>query len=273
MQEPLHTPRKYQPRAGTLSSAPELPRELLRIQVAHMKPSQLEACRVPRGARAALHNLTVPPGLETEQSLLLLPEQLYSIASLFFKGNQGPWPLEHGELQNALSLLCQARPAALQHALVHGQLRGQLCSSTGCQCWALPLDVFVPREPRTAAAAARASPGKADPNPSSAHVDQDWPTSTGAAAMPPSHLPGSGSGGKDVCGEAFPMSLSCSLRLTFRGFCLQNEQGHQYTTGMETAQVALDYSAWSHATRFTVQDPHSSLDLRSGIRNISPPIG
>lgn len=69
------------------------------------------------------------------------------------------------------------------------------------------------------------------------------------------------------------MSLSCSLRLAFRGFCLQNEQGHQYTTGMETAQVALDYSAWSHATRFTVQDPHSSLDLRSGIRNISPPIG
>lgn len=55
-----------------------------------MKPSQLEACKVPWGARPAFHNPTVPPELETEQSLLPLPEQLYSIASLFFKGNQDP---------------------------------------------------------------------------------------------------------------------------------------------------------------------------------------
>lgn len=69
------------------------------------------------------------------------------------------------------------------------------------------------------------------------------------------------------------MSLSCGLRLTFRGSCLQNEQGHQYTTGMEAAQVALGYSAWFHATRFTAQDPHPTLDSRSGIRKVSPLIG
>lgn len=35
------------------------------------------------------------------------------------------------------------------------------------------------------------------------------------------------------------MSLGCGLRLTFRWSCLQNEQGHQYTTGMEAAQLAF----------------------------------
>lgn len=66
------------------------------------------------------------------------------------------------------------------------------------------------------------------------------------------------------------MSLSCGLRLTFWGSCLQNEQGHQCITGMEAAQLALGYSAGFHATRFTIQDPHSTLDLRSGIRKVSP---
>lgn len=66
------------------------------------------------------------------------------------------------------------------------------------------------------------------------------------------------------------MSLRCSLRLTFRGSCLQKEQGHQYTTGMGTAQVGLGCSAWFHAATFPVQDPHSTLDMRSDIRNIPP---
>lgn len=124
------------------------------------------------------------------------------------------------------------------------------------------------QEPRTAASA---SSGKADPNPSSAHLGQDWPTSTKAAAMSPSYPPGGGSGGKGRCGGAFLMSLSCGLGLTFRGSCLQNEQGHHYTTGMEAAQVALGLYTWFHATRFTVQDPHCTLDLRSGIREVSAP--
>lgn len=60
------------------------------------------------------------------------------------------------------------------------------------------------------------------------------------------------------------MSLSCGLRLIFRGSCLQNEQGHQYITGMEVAQPALGYSAWFHANRFTIQDPplHSGFEIR-----------
>lgn len=42
----------------------------------------------------------------------------------------------------------------------------------------------------------------------------------------PSHLPGGHSGVNDACDGAVPMSLSWSLSLTFRGFCLKNEQGH-----------------------------------------------
>lgn len=103
-------------------------------------------------------------------------------------------------------------------------------------------------------------------------MGQDWPTSTEAAAMSPSYPPEGGSGGKGRCGGTFLMSLSCGLRLTFRGSCLQNEQGHHYTTGMEAAQVALGIYTWFHATRFTVQDPHSTLDLRSGIREVSAPL-
>lgn len=35
--------------------------------------------------------------------------------------------------------------------------------------------------------------------------------------------------------------------------------------------MALGNYAWFHATRFTVQDPHSTLDSRSGIRGLHPP--
>lgn len=112
------------------------------------------------------------------------------------------------------------------------------------------------------------SPGKADPNPSSTHSGQNWATATWAAAMTALQLPGGYSGVKGACGRAFPMSLSCSLGLTFRGFCLQNKQGHLsiLETRRQPRQVVLRCSAQSHATTFIVRDPKSTCDLRSGIR-------
>lgn len=65
---------------------------------------------------------------------------------------------------------------------------------------------------------------------------ENWATSTQATAMFPSHLPGGHSGANDACDGAVLMSLSCSLSLTFRGFCLKNEQGQGHLSTPETRE-------------------------------------
>lgn len=101
------------------------------------------------------------------------------------------------------------------------------------------------------------SPGKADPNPSSTHSGHEsWATSTQATAVSPSHLPGGHSGVKGACGGVFPMSLSCGLGLTFRGFCLRNEQERlSILEPRGQSRQVLCSSAQSHVTDALLETP------------------